>query len=65
MFEGRPLSKITYADLDAFLREENEEGTRLDYKREMVSDVTKIACAFANVASRHLIIGWTRRGRSA
>lgn len=57
MFEGKPLSKITYADLDAFLREENEEGTRLDYKREMVSDVTKIACAFANTAGGHLVIG--------
>ena len=57
MFEGRPLSGMTYADLEAYLREGNEEGTRLDYKEEAVSDVPKICCAFANTAGGHLILG--------
>lgn len=57
MFEGKPLSKMTYADLEAYLREGNEEGTRLDYKEEAVSDVPKICCAFANTAGGHLILG--------
>lgn len=57
MFEGKPLSRISYADLDGFLREDNEEGTRLDYKEEAVSDLSKIACAFANTAGGHLVLG--------
>ncbi len=57
MFEGKPLSRMTYADLDGFLREDNEEGTRLDYKEEAISDLPKIACAFANTAGGHLVLG--------
>lgn len=57
MLEGKPLSQVTYADLDEYLREGNEEGTRLDYKREAVGEVPRIACAFTNTAGGHLILG--------
>jgi hypothetical protein len=29
MFKGRALSTLTYADVEGFLKEANEEGTRL------------------------------------
>jgi adenine-specific DNA-methyltransferase len=34
MFEGWALSELTYAEFQQFLKEANEEGTRLDYKQE-------------------------------
>lgn len=42
MFEGKPLPRLTYANLDGFLHEGNEEGTHLDYEQEAVSDEPRI-----------------------
>ncbi len=48
---------MTYPNLESFLREGNEEGTRLDYKREWVSDIPRVACAFANTSGGHIVVG--------
>ena len=45
MFEGQPLSEVTYGELLEFLREGNEEGTRLDHEREWDSGLWRVACS--------------------
>jgi hypothetical protein len=57
VFEGQPLPKSDYSDLKTFLDEQNEEGTRLEYKQEWVGDIPKIACAFANTSGGDIIVG--------
>ena len=46
---SQPISQITFADLDAFCRTMQPEGTRLDYKGvEFPRRLDKSIAAFAN-----------------
>ncbi len=58
MFEGRALSELTYADFERFLQEANEEGTRLDYKRQWdPAKAAQVISSFANTAGGLLVVG--------
>lgn len=57
MFEGRPLSELEYPELEVFLKEQHEEDTRLDYKKEWSSELAKDACAFANTSGGYIMVG--------
>ncbi len=58
MFEGRALSELTYAEFEGFLKEANEEGTRLDYKEQWnPAAAARIVSSFANTAGGFLVVG--------
>ena len=64
IFDGRPTSQITPADIEALLRDRVEEDAFLDYKarphaRDMngVHELVKDVSAFANAQGGYLIIG--------
>jgi hypothetical protein len=58
MFEGRALSEVTYAEFKEFLNEANEEGTRLDYKRQWdPARAARVISSFANTSGGLLVVG--------
>jgi hypothetical protein len=58
MFEGRALSELTYAEVEGFLKEANEEGTRLDYKQQWdPAKAARVVSSFANIAGGPLVMG--------
>jgi hypothetical protein len=58
MFEGRALSELTYAEFEQFLKEANEEGTRLDYKQQWdPARAAQVVSSFANSAGGLLVVG--------
>ena len=57
MFEGRALSELTYAEFEGFLKEANEEGTRLDYKEQWdPAAAARVVSSFANTAGGLLVV---------
>jgi hypothetical protein len=58
MFEGRALSELTYAEFEQFLKEANEEGTRLVYKQQWdPATAARVISSFANTAGGLLVVG--------
>ena len=53
----KQLDTIAYADIDAFCTRNIPEGLRLDYKREMPTDLAKLVAAFANTLGGLIILG--------
>jgi len=57
MFEGKPLSEVTYRDLVEFLELRCAEGEDLDYKQEWHDRYIRTVCAMANMAGGDLLVG--------
>jgi Putative DNA-binding domain len=53
----KPVSEITFADVDAFCRTMQPEGMRLDYKTERPNDLARLIAAFANTLGGLIILG--------
>lgn len=56
MFWG-DLQRKTFADVEAFLREDLAEGVRLDYKRDFPGNLEKVIAAMANTEGGVILIG--------
>ena len=54
---NKPLSGVTYDDLDAFCRLGLPEGMQLDYKQEVTSKLANLVCAYANTRGGLLLLG--------
>jgi hypothetical protein len=57
VFEGKPLSEMTYQDLEGFLRLRRAEGEDLDYKQEWDDKIVRTICAMANTAGGNVLVG--------
>lgn len=57
VFEGKPLSEVTYEDLVGFLELRRAEGEDLDYKQEWHDKYVRTICAMANTAGGDLLVG--------
>lgn len=57
LFDNKQLHEVTYSDLKNFLREEREEGVRLDYKESWTDKIIETACAFANTYGGYIFYG--------
>jgi predicted HTH transcriptional regulator len=53
----KPVDEITYADVDAFLRLGQPEGTRLNYKADVPKELAKLVGAFANTLGGIIVLG--------
>ena len=54
---GRPLSEITFEDVEEYCRERRPETTELDYKRQLPKDLSKHIAAMSNTLGGVIIIG--------
>ena len=57
MYEGKPLSEITYEDLVEFLELDRAEAEDLDYKQAWHDKYIRTVCAMANTAGGDLLVG--------
>ena len=57
MYEGKPLSEVTYEDLVGFLELDRVEAEDLDYKQEWHDKYVRTVCAMANTAGGDLLVG--------
>jgi hypothetical protein len=57
VFEGKPLSEVTYNDLVGFLELCRAEGEDLDYKQDWHDRYVRTVCAMANTAGGDLLVG--------
>jgi hypothetical protein len=53
----KPLDRLKFGDVKAFLEQQIPEGTKLDYKEQITRDLPETACAFANTAGGYIIVG--------
>jgi hypothetical protein len=53
----KPMSEITFEDIDAFCSAKHREGTRYDYKLRFPSKLEKTIAAFANTLGGLILIG--------
>lgn len=54
---SKPLSDVTFDDVQVFCEQEIPEGTQLDYKREIPNDFAKYVASLANTAGGLILIG--------
>lgn len=57
MYEGKPLSEVTYEDMVGFLELRREEGEDLDYKQAWNDKIVRTVCAMANTAGGEVLVG--------
>lgn len=59
MMFNKPLDKLTFSDVVAFLNQQQREGLCLDYKLDLptASSIAKLFCAFANTAGGIVLVG--------
>lgn len=57
VYEGKPLSEVTYEDLVGFLELDRAEAEDLDYKQEWHDKYVRTVCAMANTAGGDLLVG--------
>ncbi len=57
MMFGKPLDRLKFGDVKAFLDQEIPESIKLDYKEQITRDLPETACAFANTAGGYIIVG--------
>ena len=53
----KPVTGLTFDDIEQFCSQRIAEGISLDYKREIPSDLPKIASSFANTVGGWIIFG--------
>ena len=61
MYEGKPLSEVTYQDILEFLELDRAEAEDLDYKQEWHDKHVRTVCAMANTAGGDLLVGVKER----
>ena len=57
MLWQKPVSELTFADVDEFLKARRPEGSRLDYKLHFPNDLAKTIAAFANTLGGIILPG--------
>jgi predicted HTH transcriptional regulator len=57
MFEGKPLSEVTYEDLKGFLELRRAEGEDLDYKQAWKEEILRDVYAMANIVGGLVLVG--------
>ncbi|MDP9479616.1 MAG: ATP-binding protein, partial [Actinomycetota bacterium] len=65
VYEGKPLSEVTYEDLVGFIELDRVEAEDLDYKQEWHDKHVRSVCAMANTAGGDLIVGVGERSDGA
>ncbi len=57
VYEGKPLSEVTYEDLVGFIALRRAEGEDLDYKQAWDDKIVRTVCAMANTAGGDVLVG--------
>ncbi len=54
---SKPISEVTFEDVEEFCQAEWKEGVRLDYKRDIPRDLPALVASFANTLGGLIIFG--------
>ncbi|MFA6501317.1 MAG: RNA-binding domain-containing protein [Parachlamydiales bacterium] len=54
---NKPISSLTFKDIEAFCEESRVEGIQLDYKKEIPRDLAKHFASFSNTRGGIIIVG--------
>lgn len=57
-----PLTNVAWSDIERFCEQQITEGTSLDYKRSLPSDLERTVAAMANTLGGLILIGVTEDG---